>query len=149
MCHGTTTSKILVRIERKATFQVGHSTRNVVGGGDDIVTHGMLRPKRMIRTSNLHSSAIKTLRMRPNSKTFVQQIITTTNLIQSVHDSTTRGHNYKIFKPHSQCLTRSIFFSNRVINDWNSLPTNIVNANSINFKSLLDEHWKNSFYNYL
>ena len=27
--------------------------------------------------------------------------------------STTRGHNYKIFKPHSQCLTRSIFFSNR------------------------------------
>ena len=24
------------------------------------------------------------------------------------------------------------FFSNRVINDWNSLPTNIVNANSIN-----------------
>ena len=64
--------------------------------------------------------------------------------------STTRGHNYKIFKPHSQCLTRSNFFSNRVINDWNSLPTNIVNANSINnFKSLLDEHWKNSFYNYL
>ena len=64
--------------------------------------------------------------------------------------STTRGHNYKIFKPHSQCLTRSNFFSNRVINDWNSLPTNIVNANSINnFKSLLDEHWKSSFYNYL
>ena len=58
----------------------------VVGGGDDIVTHGMLRPKRMMRTNNLHSSAIKTLRMRTNPKTFVQQIITTTNLIQSVHD---------------------------------------------------------------
>ena len=39
--------------------------------------------------------------------------------------STTRGHNYKIFKPHSQCLiiTRSNFFSNCVINDWNSLAT--------------------------
>ena len=46
--------------------------------------------------------------------------------------STTKGHNYKIFKPHSQCLTRLNFFSNRVINDWNSLPTNIVNATSIN-----------------
>ena len=64
--------------------------------------------------------------------------------------STTRGHNYKISKPHSQCLTRSNFFSNRVINNWNSLPTNIVNATSINnFESLLDEHWQNSFYNYL
>ena len=50
-----------------------------------------------------------------------------------------------IFKPHSQCLTRSNFFSNHVINDWNSLPTNIVNATSINnFISLLDEHWQNS-----
>ena len=60
--------------------------------------------------------------------------------------STTRRHNYKIFKPHFQCLTRSNIFSNCVINDWNSLPTNIVNATSINdFKPLLDEHWQNSF----
>ena len=33
-----------------------------------------------------------------------------------------------------------------MINDWNSLPSYIVNITSINiFKSLLDEHWKTSF----
>ena len=31
--------------------------------------------------------------------------------------STTRGHNFNIFKSHSQYLTRFNFFSNRVIND--------------------------------
>ena len=79
----------------------------VVGGGDDIVTHGMLRPKQMIRTSNLHSSAIKTLRMRTNPKTFVQQIITTTNLIQSVHDIL-RGAGLRNSLIHS--ATRSVPF---------------------------------------
>ena len=59
----------------------------------------------------------------------------------------TRGHNYKIFKSHTRCCTRSRFFSNRIINDWNSLPFSIVNASSINsFKSLLDEHWNHLFY---
>ena len=52
----------------------------------------------------------------------------------------TRGHNYKFYKSHTRCCTRSRFFSNRIINDWNSLPFSIVNASSINsFKSLLDE----------
>ena len=36
--------------------------------------------------------------------------------------TTTRGHTKKLFKHHVNSYTRSKFFSNRVINDWNSLP---------------------------
>ena len=55
---------------------------------------------------------------------------------------TTRGHNFKIFKSHTSVNTRSFFFSNRIISDWNSLPSAIVNASTINsFKSQLDNHW--------
>ena len=34
----------------------------------------------------------------------------------------TRGHDYKLFKPRSKLLVRSKFFTNRVIDLWNSLP---------------------------
>ena len=37
--------------------------------------------------------------------------------------------------------------NNNNINDWNSLPANIVNATSLNqFKNLLDEHWTNELF---
>ena len=35
--------------------------------------------------------------------------------------SSTRGHNYKLFKLQSSCLSRSRFFAIQSINDWNSL----------------------------
>ena len=55
--------------------------------------------------------------------------------------SSTRGHQFKLFKPHTRLLCRSNYFFNRLINDWNRLPSAIVNANSINhFKSLLDNY---------
>ena len=46
--------------------------------------------------------------------------------------SITRGHDYKLFKPHAQRLVRSNNFSVRVIDHWNNLPPNIVNAPSVN-----------------
>ena len=53
--------------------------------------------------------------------------------------STTRGHNYKIYKPHATCLPRRHFYSVRIINDWNGLPHDLVNVNSTNlFKTHLD-----------
>jgi hypothetical protein len=37
---------------------------------------------------------------------------------------------------------RKNFFSERVVNTWNALPSNVVSAESVNvFKSLLDRHW--------
>jgi len=49
--------------------------------------------------------------------------------------SSTRGHPYKLFKHHCSNTTRSVFFTERVINVWNSLPPDIVNfSTSIAFK---------------
>jgi len=59
----------------------------------------------------------------------------------------TRGHSFKLSKQHFHKNIRSHALSVRVINDWNSLPDNIVNANSLaSFKQLLDEYWTD--YNY-
>ena len=56
----------------------------------------------------------------------------------------TRGHTRKLFKHHTNSYTRSNFYSNRVINDWNSLPQSIVDSPSVNdFKTLLDRHYSN------
>ena len=64
---------------------------------------------------------------------------------QFYSNSITRGHDYKVYKPHAQRLVRSNSFSIRIINHWNSLPTNIVNAPSTNvFKNNLDSYF-NSF----
>ena len=46
--------------------------------------------------------------------------------------SITRGHDYKIFKLHAQRPARSHYFSVRVINHWNNLPSDTANAPSIN-----------------
>ena len=55
----------------------------------------------------------------------------------------TRGNSKRIFKKHSRLNTRKCFFSQRVVNVWNSLPENVVCAQSVNsFKHLLNEHWK-------
>ena len=53
--------------------------------------------------------------------------------------TTTRGHQFKLFKHHTRLQTCSNFHFNRITNDWNNLPSDVVNARSINsFKSLLD-----------
>ena len=45
--------------------------------------------------------------------------------------SRTRGHRFKIWMTQSNRNTRKNFFSNRVVEDWNSLSSNIVNLNSL------------------
>ena len=59
----------------------------------------------------------------------------------------TRGHQYKIRKPKTTKLVRSQTFSQRVINDWNSLPQEVVDARTIHeFKAKIDNHWKEEQY---
>ena len=54
----------------------------------------------------------------------------------------TRGHSYKLHKERSRLNLLAGTFSNRVINAWNKLPENVVNAPSLNaFKSSLKRHW--------
>ena len=55
----------------------------------------------------------------------------------------TRGHSFKLFKRRSRLKIRANSFSNRVVNTWNSLPEQIVQAASLNcFKSRLHIWWK-------
>ena len=50
-----------------------------------------------------------------------------------------RGHIYKINKEYTNKTKYKKFFSNRVVNRWNSLPSDIVTAKNINdFKNKLD-----------
>ena len=61
----------------------------------------------------------------------------------------TRGHSLKLFKDRSKRELRRHFFSQRVINIWNSLPDTIVTAPSVNTqKNRLDKHWRNQAVKY-
>ena len=51
----------------------------------------------------------------------------------------TRGYNLKLFKKQSNLDIRKNSFSRHVIDSWNNLPGEIVNAATINnFKNSLD-----------
>ena len=69
------------------------------------------------------------------------------NLFQFNDNSTTRGHNKKLKKSFVRSKLRQHFFSNRCVNNWNSLPYDVVNAISLNsFKIALDEFWISKWY---
>ena len=44
-----------------------------------------------------------------------------------------RGHCYKIMPQHVKLNLRKNFFANRVVSEWNSLPSHIVNTESLNY----------------
>ena len=71
------------------------------------------------------------------------------NKVNDVHvsltlsnNSRTRGHPYKLVKQRSHLDLRKYFFTNRIIDRWNQLPSFVVMAGNTNlFKSRLDSHW--------
>ena len=71
------------------------------------------------------------------------------NIFFTLSNSTTRGHTKKLFRHRTNSFTRSNFYSNRVINDWNSLPQFIVDSPSVDeFEILLDNHYRNCLFDY-
>ena len=59
------------------------------------------------------------------------------------HREGARGHSLKLFKPRSCSKLKLNRFSHRVVNTWNSLPEEVVSADSINsFKNRLNNFWK-------
>jgi len=54
-----------------------------------------------------------------------------------------RGHSLKLFKPRCRTTVRQNFFSLWIVNEWNKLPQDVVEAPSTNtFKNRLDRHWQ-------
>ena len=64
------------------------------------------------------------------------------NTFFKLRQSNTRGHSCKLEKKeHVNSQVRGEWFSVRVINPWNNLPSSVVNAQSIkSFKEKLDEY---------
>ena len=59
----------------------------------------------------------------------------------------TRSHNFKLEKANVNTKQFKYFFSNRVVNMWNNLPYEVVNAQSINqFKNLFDKLYSGRMY---
>ena len=66
--------------------------------------------------------------------------VNSNNFFQIKSDSKTRGHKYKMEKKRSRLEIRKNFFSQRIVNEWNSLPDYVIEAESINsFKNRYDE----------
>ena len=55
-----------------------------------------------------------------------------------------RGHSLTLFKARCRMRVRQNFFSLWIVNEWNKLPQDVVDASSINMiKNRLDQHWHN------
>ena len=55
-----------------------------------------------------------------------------------------RGHSKKIYKFKTKTRARRTFFTQRVVDIWNNLPSKVVNAPSLkSFENRLDKFWKN------
>ena len=54
----------------------------------------------------------------------------------------TRGHKAALVKEQCRLDMRKNSFSQRVINEWNKLSNDCVNASSVNmFKNKIDKYW--------
>ena len=67
----------------------------------------------------------------------------------SFHHTVTRTNGYKLYKNFSHLNCRKYFFSQRVIEEWNHLPREIIESSNIwIFKSKLDVYWYNHRFKY-
>ncbi len=69
-----------------------------------------------------------------------------TNLLtlRDTSSTYTRGNSKKLYKTRPRLDIRKYSFSNRVVDTWNSLPDEVVCAETIfTFEKRLDRHWEN------
>ena len=63
----------------------------------------------------------------------------------TLRGTTTRGHQHKLFNFSSWLVVRHNLFTNRVVNYWNSLLSDVVSATSVEvLKKRLDDFWAQS-----
>ena len=67
--------------------------------------------------------------------------ITAPNTFFNMSTTGLRGHESKLYKSALSTNIGKFSFSNRIIDDWNSLPQHVVSSNTINtVKMRLDRH---------
>ena len=65
-----------------------------------------------------------------------------TSGLLELNNSTTRGNSKKLIKNRSRLDVRKFYFTNRVVDLWNSIPDSIVCAKSVkSFENRLDKLW--------
>ena len=65
------------------------------------------------------------------------------DILVMANNNITRGHNLKLTKLACRSRIRHDYFSQRIVNYWNGLPGDVVNATSVkSFKNRLDKHCK-------
>lgn len=68
---------------------------------------------------------------------------TTKELLRVSTNNITRGNSLKLEKTRSKLQVRRNFFTNRVVNVWNSLPEDVITANNVKqFERRLDKFWR-------
>ena len=73
--------------------------------------------------------------------------VSTNSIFEFTNNARLRGHKFKINKQQVNKTKYLKFFSNRVITKWNNLPSNVIEAKTLNdFKNKLDNHNKDIMY---
>lgn len=96
------------------------------------------------RLSVLNLTSLETRRLRGDLletfKIITRKEMVDRNYFFKIRDTaTTRGHEFKLFKPRARGKMRKHYFSHRVVDHWNALPNECVQADSINqFKNRID-----------
>ena len=78
--------------------------------------------------------------------------ITTKLLLTKVSDQsiTRKKHNYKLTKKRANKNGYKFFFTNRIIDIWNNLPSHIADAKNVNsFKNKIDVHFRDIMFDYI
>ena len=111
-------------------------TKRIFGMGDLDYTQRLERlglPSLEFR--RVRGDLIETYKLLQN----VYDPLSTNGLINVNAECNTRGHNFKLLKNSPKLNTYKYFFTNRVTNLWNQLPSDVVNASSVNcFKNKID-----------
>jgi hypothetical protein len=96
--------------------------------------------KQRLQTMNIPSMSYRRLR-RDLIETckFTHGLYNCASPLELCTQTVTRGHQYKLVKPYSRTNLRQHFFANRVVETWNSLDKDTVNASTLNsFKNRID-----------
>ena len=78
------------------------------------------------------------------------QVLLNSDEFFTINLNHTRSNGMKIYKNHSNTNSRKFSFTQRIINDWNNLPHDIVSApNVLIFKTKLDKFLYNRRFTYI